>query len=294
MAVSARPPPRPLNIELRARRRLWAVLILSVTLHALLLGINVQFPEAREWQPPPTALQVALVTLEPPTAPDAPQPDTHAETSPSASAVSPPSPNPQIEHLRPVAANPKARSIKRTLSKLTAEPKLPPAKTLASAPAEPVSRERTEVASSDIKSGIVTDLSATDLGAGRDESGETAQPVPEYRLAGGMDGPEKDSSPAALEPDVGAPPVYLVTPRPPYPGRSLAVGEQGTVLVATLVGTDGKVKEANLEHSSGYPLLDSSALATVREKWVFKPALLAGKLVESWVRVPVEFRIHSR
>jgi len=86
-------------------------------------------------------------------------------------------------------------------------------------------------------------------------------------------------------------PLYHLIPKPPYPSRSLDLGEEGTVIIVILVGTDGKVKEAELSKSSGYSLLDGSALATVKEKWQFKPGTRNGKPIESRVRVPIKFSI---
>jgi len=66
------------------------------------------------------------------------------------------------------------------------------------------------------------------------------------------------------------------------------------VIIAILVGQDGQVVQCRVANSSGHPLLDGSALATVRQKWRFKAGRKAGKPVARWVRVPVEFRITER
>ena len=86
-------------------------------------------------------------------------------------------------------------------------------------------------------------------------------------------------------------PKHLFAPKPPYPSRSRDLGEEGTVIIAILVGEDGQVVDCRVASSSGHPLLDGSALSTVREKWRFKAGRSAGKPVARWVRVPVEFRI---
>jgi len=97
-----------------------------------------------------------------------------------------------------------------------------------------------------------------------------------------------------LKPDVMAVPLYRLIPKPSYPSRSRDLGEEGTVIVAILVAKDGSVASAYLDKSSGYPLLDGSALRTVREKWKFKPATRAGVPMEAWVRVPIKFSIDTR
>lgn len=86
-------------------------------------------------------------------------------------------------------------------------------------------------------------------------------------------------------------PVLLSGPDPPYPRRSRELGEEGTVVLAIFVGEDGRVRDCAVLRSSGYPLLDGSALITARDRWRFRPSREAGRPVGRWVRVPVEFRI---
>ncbi len=95
-----------------------------------------------------------------------------------------------------------------------------------------------------------------------------------------------------ITPDVTAIPLYHLIPKPPYPSRARDHGEEGTVIIAILVSTDGSVADANITKSSGYPLLDGSALSTVKAKWRFKPATKNNKPVESWVRAPIHFSIY--
>lgn len=93
------------------------------------------------------------------------------------------------------------------------------------------------------------------------------------------------------KPDVTAVPLYHLIPKPAYPSRSRDLGEEGLVIIAVLVSKDGGVLDAYVSESSGYPLLDGSALATVTEKWYFKPGMRRGNAVSSWVRVPIKFSI---
>lgn len=78
---------------------------------------------------------------------------------------------------------------------------------------------------------------------------------------------------------------------PPYPSRARQLGQQGTVILLLLIGPNGRVLRGRVDRSSGYPLLDGSALHTVVQQWRFKPGTVNGKPVASWVRVPVEFSI---
>jgi len=96
---------------------------------------------------------------------------------------------------------------------------------------------------------------------------------------------------AAIKPEMTAIPLYHLIPKPPYPSRSRDLGEAGTVIIAILVAADGRVADAYVSESSGYPLLDGSALSTVTTTWRFKPATHLGKPVASWVRAPINFNI---
>ena len=97
--------------------------------------------------------------------------------------------------------------------------------------------------------------------------------------------------PTPETPDVTAVPHYHLIPKPSYPSRSRELGEEGIVIVAVLVSKDGTVLQVYVTESSGYPLLDGSALTTVKEKWHFKPGLRRGHAISSWVRVPIKFSI---
>jgi len=99
---------------------------------------------------------------------------------------------------------------------------------------------------------------------------------------------------SASIPVVSAIPLYHLNPKPHYPERSRDLGEEGTVIIAIKVSVDGDVARAYVSKTSGYALLDGSALSTVRSQWRFRPATRAGKPVESWVRVPVRFNIRKR
>ncbi|WP_309477004.1 energy transducer TonB [Trinickia acidisoli] len=53
-------------------------------------------------------------------------------------------------------------------------------------------------------------------------------------------------------------------PRPEYPAKAKRLEQEGTVVVRLTIGTDGAVKAAHVVQSSGYPLLDDAALASIR------------------------------
>lgn len=72
--------------------------------------------------------------------------------------------------------------------------------------------------------------------------------------------------------------------KPHYPAASLSAKHEGTVSLAFLVDTGGKVLEAKVNESSGYEPLDVAARDAVR-LCKFAPAVKDGKAVESWAKV---------
>lgn len=87
---------------------------------------------------------------------------------------------------------------------------------------------------------------------------------------------------------------YGETPAPRYPGISIRRGQQGTVMLRVLVGTDGRPRSVEIDASSGHRELDQAAQQQVMQRWRFIPALRDGREVEAWVRVPVEFNLQRR
>lgn len=53
-------------------------------------------------------------------------------------------------------------------------------------------------------------------------------------------------------------------PRPEYPAKARRLEQEGTVVVSLTIGADGAVSAARIAQSSGSPLLDEAALASIR------------------------------
>lgn len=85
---------------------------------------------------------------------------------------------------------------------------------------------------------------------------------------------------------------YLNNPAPPYPPASRRLGEEGKVILRVRVSPEGNAEEAEVKTSSGSPRLDESARRTVR-RWQFIPARRGGTAVESWVLVPILFKLEQ-
>jgi protein TonB len=75
---------------------------------------------------------------------------------------------------------------------------------------------------------------------------------------------------------------------PVYPDAMRSAGMEGQVRVRIFVGTDGRVRRAEVE---GRPtVFDDAALTAVRQ-WVFTPAKSNGQPVGVWMRIPIVFRL---
>lgn len=82
-----------------------------------------------------------------------------------------------------------------------------------------------------------------------------------------------------------------------FPAISQVLGEEGDVLLEFTVGTNGRVSDAKLGNTSGFPRLDAAALAMVGA-WRYKPATLNGeraacanKAVVRWTIPPALGRV---
>ena len=79
-----------------------------------------------------------------------------------------------------------------------------------------------------------------------------------------------------------------------FPAQAMRQQLHGTVLLRVLVDETGKPIDVLVEHTSGYALLDRSAREQVLASWKFQPAMVDGKAVRAWARVPVSFDLHQQ
>lgn len=86
-------------------------------------------------------------------------------------------------------------------------------------------------------------------------------------------------------------PRFRVPPSAPeYPKASRMRRQEGTVLLEVKLGTQGEQLQVVLLKSSGFPLLDRSALKAVK-RWQFLPQEINGQAVSHVVRIPVRFEL---
>lgn len=83
---------------------------------------------------------------------------------------------------------------------------------------------------------------------------------------------------------------YLRNPAPRYPDFAQQQGWEGTVILNVHVLANGKPKAVEIKQSSGRKILDDSAVQAVK-RWSFVPAKLGETATDSWVEVPIDFRL---
>jgi protein TonB len=113
---------------------------------------------------------------------------------------------------------------------------------------------------------------------------------PAERNASVVSTPSAPREPATIPPSFNA--AYLRNAPPRYPLLARRNGIEGTVRLKVLVTPDGRPAQVQLEHSSGSTTLDGAALEAVRN-WQFVPARRGQDPIESWVLVPVVFKLEN-
>jgi TonB family protein len=77
---------------------------------------------------------------------------------------------------------------------------------------------------------------------------------------------------------------------PAYPREARRLGQKGAVELKFLIDAEGAVTQAEVQKSSGFPLLDEAGLAAIR-LCKFHPALKDGRLIDSWHAVSYKWAL---
>ena len=105
---------------------------------------------------------------------------------------------------------------------------------------------------------------------------------------------------APRPPDQHAAPLPRAAPKthtrrhrtqPEYPPSSRRAGEAGTVILEVYVLETGRVGEAKVKQSSGFPRLDEAAVREVKRSWRLVPGTENGKPVPMWGQFAVTFKL---
>jgi protein TonB len=79
--------------------------------------------------------------------------------------------------------------------------------------------------------------------------------------------------------------------KPEYPASSRRAGEAGTVVLDLYILPNGRVGEARVRQSSGYPRLDEAAVREAKRSWRFVPGTENGQPVAMWHSTKVTFNL---
>lgn len=85
----------------------------------------------------------------------------------------------------------------------------------------------------------------------------------------------------------------LRNPAPPYPYAAIRRQQQGLVILEAVIDKAGRPTSVEIRESSGFPLLDQSALRTVR-RWKFDAAHIGFLPVQSRIVIPIRFTLDNR
>ncbi len=86
------------------------------------------------------------------------------------------------------------------------------------------------------------------------------------------------------------PPVIERQFPPEYPTVAESAGWEGIVKINVEILDNGQVGMVEILESSGYPILDESAVKAAKT-WKFSPAKNGNETVGVWVEFPIEFKI---
>lgn len=86
-------------------------------------------------------------------------------------------------------------------------------------------------------------------------------------------------------------PLLTADNKPPaYPRLARQLNQEGVVILLVEVSENGMVSGIKVIKSTGYKLLDDSAIKTVKE-WRFIPPTKDGKKVSSSIEIPIRFKL---
>lgn len=247
----------------------------SLAFHLVVMGALIWLfvPSADERE----ATVTIEVTIVGPDGTELPARTGTAQTLPATQGVATPHrpPPPAAKESRPQNAPPSmdAPPPSRSSSDAVVPPVAPAAPEPSSAPATAANAARGDGAAQPGVAGPSGAASTTATSAGNGAAASAGQPgsgegdrPPRYKLGSGS------------------------TPYPPYPMVARRNGYQGRVVVRLEVAADGRATDAQVLESSGYDVLDESAVNTLKV-WKLEPALLGGRPVPGSVNVPVRFRL---
>jgi periplasmic protein TonB len=86
--------------------------------------------------------------------------------------------------------------------------------------------------------------------------------------------------------------MIVSSSKPLYPRVARQSGWEGTVIVRTLITTDGIPSQVEIRKSCGHEALDLAAQEAIKT-WKFQPAKDGNIPVAKWVDIPIKFDLNS-
>ena len=87
-------------------------------------------------------------------------------------------------------------------------------------------------------------------------------------------------------------PMIVSSSKPLYPRVARESGWEGTVIVRTLITTDGVPSQVEIRKSCGHEALDLAAQEAIKS-WTFQPAKDGNIPIAKWVDIPIKFGLNS-
>ena len=87
-------------------------------------------------------------------------------------------------------------------------------------------------------------------------------------------------------------PTIVSSSKPLYPRVARESGWEGTVIVRTLITTDGVPSQVEIRKSCGHEALDLAAQEAIKT-WKFQPAKDGNIPIAKWVDIPIKFDLNS-
>jgi protein TonB len=87
-------------------------------------------------------------------------------------------------------------------------------------------------------------------------------------------------------------PTIITSSRPAYPRVARESGWEGTVIIRTLIDTNGRPSQVKIRKSCGHPMLDQAAQDAIQH-WKFQPAKDGNIPITKWVDIPIKFDLNS-
>ena len=92
--------------------------------------------------------------------------------------------------------------------------------------------------------------------------------------------------------EIDTPPKVIKSSPVTYPTLAKRRDIEGKVVVRVLIGVKGKAVKTEVVESEPAGMFEESALKSLKY-WKFRPGILGGELVPTWVKIPLSFKLDS-